>query len=239
MDSLEFSWDENYKTLSLDTSENFALFRSDIHRLFDENTQAFVLLPSASLVEMCLKALGRKRPVPSKFPKLEGDIVTLSSQKDAKLFKYRLIDIPGKMESVLLTREHGQPDAVDNVDSLQNHDGQDAAQLPSIPTPVVHSWPFSNFPPVFSHTHPRFMILNGGYKLAKISGAQLETIRHVYRENVVTLIFSSVQLFNLGGGFGQRWCLSLFFTFFRRSDHTVCTSTGSLLLADAVLVEEP
>lgn len=101
MDSLEFSWDENYKTLSLDTSENFALctfpalvlygfdlalieslflVRSDIHRLFDENTQAFVLLPSASLVEMCLKALGRKRPVPSKFPKLEGDIVTLSSQ---------------------------------------------------------------------------------------------------------------------------------------------------------------
>lgn len=178
---LEYYWGMAHESLNVDTqSDTFRgmtilhispvasrltcfLVGGCLRHLFDE--AFWMLIPEDVVVERFHKSLRRHRGEwyadPTAFPifkvcslyhsvRLWSHSVWRNTQEET--FNYSLVPIANTMKEITIAR-------------------QADIEVPERPSDVtVHVYPFRTLPLLKSHLHPKFSILNAGYKLKKLRG---------------------------------------------------------------------
>ncbi|CAA7270529.1 unnamed protein product [Cyclocybe aegerita] len=151
MDSVEWYWNLRRGSLNLDTRRNIFRAGSSLHWLHDQHQWA--LLPPPDIVDIYAHSL-IDAPAAIRL----ADRKAFPTVPDG-IYEYRLIPLRD-MQNVGISRQ-----STDNP-----------------PTPnsfTNYVYPFNEMPPLRSHIHPKFAILEFGRKLKKMSTAALvNALRH-------------------------------------------------------------
>ncbi|KAF8900761.1 hypothetical protein CPB84DRAFT_1962349 [Gymnopilus junonius] len=137
---LEYAWGMNYGQLNVDSSSNIIRLSSDLHRSFHH--RLWVLIPEDPSVLRSYRRHKKRGPVDNYF----ADLIPAGPYRYkfavSRYFKGTSIDRwPESTEEFKGAAKDASPDQFE--------------------------YPFTNFPTIVSHVHPRFVIYHAGYTFKK------------------------------------------------------------------------